>query len=326
MTTSGPLVSVVVPMYNTEKYIGECIESVLGQTLGDLELIVVDDGSSDGSVSIAEELASRDQRMRLLFHPERRNMGVSRTRQLGVAEANGQYIAFLDADDAFEPDKLQKQVDMMRQRADCVMCHAAAKVTAESEDKITLPLERLFSDFSPETLAYRFHQRHDSLDMHRICLSTTMIRTEVLRQTNFSFPQLFQHEDWTLFVLLSLKGPFLFMPDALTRYRVHAAASQTRVRENPLVMMYSRIEFLLTVMASVDDDSLSAQAETRLQDTLAELLGVYANQVLAVRPARAKQVRRVKLYLQRVLDSWSWKMTKRIRRVFRARTKLFGLR
>lgn len=325
MTTSGPLVSVVVPMYNVDKYVGECIESVLNQTLDDLELIVVDDGSSDRSVSIAEEFVSRDKRMRLLFHPDRRNSGVSRTRQRGMAEASGRYIAFLDADDAFEPDKLRKQVDMMQQRTDCVMCHTAAKVTAETDQDIVHPLQRHFGGLAPDTLAYRFHQRPDALDTHRICLSSILVRAEVLRQTHFSFPQLFQHEDWTLFVLLSLSGPFLFMPDPLTRYRVHAAASQTRVRENPLTMMYSRIEFLLSVMAFADDDSLSRQAETRLQDTLAELLGVYADQVLAVRPARIRRVRRVKIYLQKVLNSWSWKTAKRIRRVLRARTKLPGL-
>jgi len=324
MTTSRPMVSVVVPMYNTEKYVGECIQSVLDQTLDDLELLIVDDGSGDGSVSLAEQLASSNERVRLLFHPDRRNMGVSRTRQLGVTEARGRYIAFLDADDAFEPDKLQRQVDAMRDRPDCVMCHTAAKVTAESDDPIVASLQRHFGDLAPEEMEYRFHQRRDSLDMNRICLSSILVKAEVLRQTNFSFPQLFQHEDWTLFVLLSLKGSFLFMPEALTQYRVHAAASQTRVRENPLTMMYSRIEFLLSVMAFAEDDGLADRAETRLQDTLAELLGVYADQRLAVRPARTRQVRRVKVYLQKILTSWSWKATKRIRRVLRPVTSLTG--
>ena len=103
-------VSVVVPLYNTEKYIAECIESVLDQTLRDLEVLVIDDGSRDRSMEIVEEIASQDSRVRLLRHPGGANLGVSRTRRLGIMEAKGEYLAFLDADDAFEPSKLERQV------------------------------------------------------------------------------------------------------------------------------------------------------------------------------------------------------------------------
>src|ERR1700722_12882810 len=74
-------VSVVVPLYNTEKYIEECISSVLDQTLRDLEVLVVDDGSRDRSVEIIKEIARQDNRVRLLRHPGGVNMGVSRTRR-----------------------------------------------------------------------------------------------------------------------------------------------------------------------------------------------------------------------------------------------------
>ena len=99
-------VSVVIPLYNTEKYVAECIGSVLDQTLRDLEVLVVDDGSQDRSAEIVKQIARRDDRVRLLRHPGGVNLGVSRTRRLGITEASGEYIAYLDADDAFEPTKL----------------------------------------------------------------------------------------------------------------------------------------------------------------------------------------------------------------------------
>ena len=109
-----PLVSVIVPLYNTEKYVAECVGSVRDQTLRELEALVIDDGSRDRSAQIVEEIANRDGRVRLLRHPGGVNLGVSRTRRLGIVEASGDYIAFLDADDTFEPSKLERQVDLMR--------------------------------------------------------------------------------------------------------------------------------------------------------------------------------------------------------------------
>lgn len=127
MSKSRCVVSVVVPLYNTEKYIAECIDSVLNQTLRDLEVLVVDDGSRDRSREIVEELARRDSRVRLLRHPGGVNLGVSRTRRLGITEASGDYIAYLDADDAFEPSKLEEQVGLMKAYPSCLLCHTGIK-------------------------------------------------------------------------------------------------------------------------------------------------------------------------------------------------------
>src|ERR1700722_19602977 len=127
MTTSRYLVSVITPLYNTEKYIGECIGSVLDQTLRDVELLVIDDGSRDRSTEIVEEIARRESRVRLLRHPGGVNLGVSRTRRLGIMEASGEYIAFLDADDAFEPSKLEHQIELLKAHPRCVLCNTGIK-------------------------------------------------------------------------------------------------------------------------------------------------------------------------------------------------------
>ena len=100
------LVSVVIPAFNCEKYIAECIDSVLNQSYQDFEIIIIDDGSTDGTVKTVS--GYEDDRIKL-FHQEG-NSGSGAARNYGVEKASGQWIAFVDADDTWLPDKLQKQL------------------------------------------------------------------------------------------------------------------------------------------------------------------------------------------------------------------------
>lgn len=96
---SLPLISIIIPVYNVEKYLRKCVESVIGQTLKEIEIILVDDGSSDNSGSICEEYAKNDSRIKVI-HKE--NGGVSSARNVGLDNAIGKYIMFVDADDSLE--------------------------------------------------------------------------------------------------------------------------------------------------------------------------------------------------------------------------------
>ncbi len=103
-----PLVSVIIPMYNVERYVGECIQSVLSQTVRDLEVIVVDDASPDGSRAVVQMLAERDERVRIVTNEV--NGGLHRARRTGVAAARGSYALFLDADDLFTDETVVAQL------------------------------------------------------------------------------------------------------------------------------------------------------------------------------------------------------------------------
>ena len=192
-------VSVVVPLYNTEKYIEECISSVLDQTLRDLEVLVVDDGSRDRSVEIVEEIARRDKRVRLLRHPGGVNLGVSRTRRLGITEASGEYIAYLDADDAFEPTKLERQVSLMKTHPACLLCHTGIRSVAvpledqelsrllESQGKASIESQaKNFSDYwnsvLPRIAEYSFLDRPDALKSNAICNSSVLVVAAAVRR------------------------------------------------------------------------------------------------------------------------------------------------
>lgn len=93
---STPLISIIIPVYNIEKYLERCVKSVCGQTYKNLEILLVDDGSSDGSGALCDKLAGEDERIRV-FHKE--NGGSSSARNLGISQARGEYIGFVDSDD-----------------------------------------------------------------------------------------------------------------------------------------------------------------------------------------------------------------------------------
>ncbi len=105
MLDAIPAVSIVVPLYNTERYIGYALDSVLAQTYADWEAIVVDDGSTDQGPEIARRYAARDPRIRVVHQL---NRGLAGARNTGIRHARGRYIALLDADDAWRPEKLEK--------------------------------------------------------------------------------------------------------------------------------------------------------------------------------------------------------------------------
>lgn len=104
--TTIPLVSVIMPAHNAERFLEEAIQSVISQTVTDWELLVIDDCSSDNTRQIAAEFAQKDPRIRLLANEQ--NMGVAKTRNRGLDLCSGQYVALLDSDDYWKPQLLEK--------------------------------------------------------------------------------------------------------------------------------------------------------------------------------------------------------------------------
>lgn len=115
-----PLLSVIIPVYHVEKYLGRCIESILGQTYRNLEIILVDDGSDDRCGEICDEYAKKDARI-IVIHKE--NGGLSDARNTGMKRTTGEYIAFADSDDYFHKDMYQMMMsELMKEKADVSIC------------------------------------------------------------------------------------------------------------------------------------------------------------------------------------------------------------
>lgn len=126
---SDPLVSAIIIFLNAETFIVEAIESVLAQTYGNIELLLVDDGSTDGSPAIARRYVQQaPDRIRLLEHPGHENRGMSASRNLGVEHSRGEYIAFLDSDDVWLPEKTSQQVDIFRERPELGLVYGRTQI------------------------------------------------------------------------------------------------------------------------------------------------------------------------------------------------------
>ena len=125
------LVSVITPCYNGERYLTDTIESVLGQTYANWEMIVIDDGSTDHSPEIAAAHAARDNRIKLLTQS---NAGAARARNAGIRMARGRYIALLDADDIWEPVFLERQLAFMREKDAICVCSAYRRIDEQGQE------------------------------------------------------------------------------------------------------------------------------------------------------------------------------------------------
>ena len=203
----GPKVSIVMPTYNAEAFIGEAICSVLSQSVTDFELIVIDDGSNDNTQNIVSAFMRKDARITLVTNKE--NMGVARTRNRGLDLCRGKYIALLDSDDYWEPCFLEKMIAQEEKtKADLIYCSYA--IVNEQGTKIC-------SDFIvPEKTTFR-----DSIVRNVISCSTVLFASDYVKQCRF--PLDVYHEDIALwFQILRDGGTACGVTDVLASYRQRA--------------------------------------------------------------------------------------------------------
>lgn len=184
------LVSVVMPACNCEKFIEEAVRSVLNQTVRDLELIVVDDGSTDATKTVVEKLAGEDPRVRLVVNEE--NMGVAKSRNHGLDLCCGTYTALLDSDDYWNEDFLEKMIGCAEQtRADIVYC--SYELVDENGKKVC-------NDFMvPEQASYEY-----SLIRSVITCSTVLLTKDMVKR--YRFPYDVYHEDIALWFRMLKEG------------------------------------------------------------------------------------------------------------------------
>jgi len=185
-----PLVSVIMPAYNAGRFLEEAVRSVMTQTVTDWELLILDDGSKDDTAQIAESLAAEDARIRFL--PNERNMGVARTRNRGFDLCRGQYVALLDSDDVWLPEKLEKQLALAQAAgADIVYCSYGIM------DSRSLPSR---ADY----LVANHVELKQLLLENCIGCSTVLLGRRVVDQYRFEVD--FYHEDYVLWLRLLQDG------------------------------------------------------------------------------------------------------------------------
>ena len=153
MTTESPLISVIIPAYNAEIFIRRALDSILAQTYTNIEILVVDDGSQDRTAEIVESFVEKDSRVTLL---KQKNAGVATARNLAIEKSNGEYIAPIDADDIWYPQKLEKQAQCILEADQSIGLVYAWSVRIDEDDVIvgTIDVEYCQDFYSVEGTVY----------------------------------------------------------------------------------------------------------------------------------------------------------------------------
>lgn len=222
-----PLVSVIVIFLNAERFLRAALDSVFAQTYGHWELLLVDDGSTDASADVAREYVRHQPlRVRYFTHEGRRNRGMSASRNLGLSQARGEYIAFLDADDVWLPHKLAQQVAILQAHPEAAMvygpCLSWYSWTGEPEDRrrdvvqrLNVPLDTVIE---PPALVFLFMRNEDSVPSP----SGIMVRRHIVASLG-GFEEAFRgmYEDQVFYAKICLRAPVFVAKECWYKYRVH---------------------------------------------------------------------------------------------------------
>lgn len=179
-----PLVSVIVPIYNVEKYLSKCIESIINQTLSNIEIILINDGSTDSSGVIADNYAKNDSRIKVIH---KKNGGQGSARNIGIELASGEYIGFVDSDDWIDLDMYEKLYNAaMNSRASIAICNRKVldennniKTVVNIKKKIIENVKNNIAGYIIEYLLYK----------HTVVIYNKIYRSEIIKENKISFKE-----------------------------------------------------------------------------------------------------------------------------------------
>lgn len=206
MSTSKPVVSVITPTFNRAAFLPQAIESVLGQTFADLELLIIDDGSTDNTRQLVESYA-QDKRVRYFYQ---KNQGQSIARNRGLQEARGEFVCFLDSDNAWMLDKLEKSVNVMQeQKGIDILYGDFVEIDEQGAELGVNRMKRHSGRVTPELLKDNF-----------VSMNTTMTRRACFECMGGFDTSDRLAEDYGLWLRLSTRYRFFYLPAVLGYYRI----------------------------------------------------------------------------------------------------------
>ncbi len=250
-----PRVSVVMPVYNGERFLAEAIESILAQTFEDFEFIIVDDGSGDRSADIIADYARKDERIRIVTLP--RNMGVAAAHNAGIAASSGAYIATMDCDDISLPQRLQRQVDYLK-------AHPAIGGVGVSADKVSEDLSHLYSFEVP--LCHTLITYEMFTGQTALIRASMMVRREFLEAAGGHDPDFGSCHDFEFFLRLiwQTKIRLANIDAPLYLYRQHdASLTQSRKTWPPPATVEAKRRALKQLWGEEPGDAVARLIQAR---------------------------------------------------------------
>ena len=202
------MISIIIPAYNAEKYLANTIQSVINQTFTDWELIIINDGSTDGTLELINNFQDKDSRIKVFSYE---NAGVAHSRNRGIAKAKSEYIAFLDADDLWTPDKLAMQLKALQENSDAGVVYSWVDYIDEA-GKFLYPGSHttVNGDAYPKLLINNFLENG----------SNPLVRREALEKIGNFDVSLPPAEDWDLYLRLAREYEFVAIPKPQILYRL----------------------------------------------------------------------------------------------------------
>lgn len=215
-------ISVIMASYNYAQYLEEAIDSVINQSYKDWELIIVDDGSSDNSVEIIKKYCQKDSRIKLLQHLDNQNKGLKETILMGIENATGEWVAFLESDDFWRVNNLFEKVKIIEKypevklifnRVDFIANDKNNKRRARNFEKTQKKLAKMTF---PKNMFYDFY-----INNMILTFSCAMVEKETFKKTNFgSYSD--KLLDWWIWIHIAHENKFYFINESLTKWRLHS--------------------------------------------------------------------------------------------------------
>lgn len=297
-----PRISIIVPLYNTEQYLSRCIDSILSQSFTKYELLLVDDGSTDGSGDICDVYAEKDNRI-CVFHKE--NGGVSSARNLGLEKAKGEWICFVDSDDELLPSGLQVLVDGISDEVSMVM--AGYKVY-DDNDSITYSIDKTVSRIIDQEQAMKELFAPSDYKYQGYIWGKLLRVSEIKRHELHFSKEIFFNED-RLFMtqyICALEGSVFYTTMPVYKYYERSGSAMMSLRKsfNPkfITDMAAQIKMRECVRSKCDNEQLLELADFAVYNSYRRIMGMmnefhYGNRKLKTQ-LRSKLVRAIgiKLY------------------------------
>lgn len=249
------LISIILPSYNLSKYIWRTIESVMAQTYTNWELIVIDDGSSDNSVEVIKKYADVDNRIKPTYLEK--NVGMCTVFNYALEQAKGKYIARIDADDFWEPEKLNKQYEYMELNPNCGASFTWVKVIDENERELpSTKCEGRDKHFNTENRTRAQWLRTFLFEGCRVCHPSAMIRRTALDAIGGKYNYIYsQVQDYDLWIRIVKQYDIYVLPEKLMNYRWFTSGSRNVSASSPPTLARGTYEIYLIMSHFYDDIS-----------------------------------------------------------------------